>query len=188
MPANVFEKRIVTILVFFFIGVLVFSSLNIYSHLSFLGKEVLPLEDSPKVSLNAYVSGAVINPGVYQISPNTITMDVVTMAGGFDPGVDSDYVAQKLNLSKRVFNEDHIFIPFEKVSNIDSLPKGNTSSGLIGINTASVEELDTLPGIGPVTAEKIVAQRPYSSIEDLKNVSGIGDATFLKFKDLISID
>ena len=65
--------------------------------------------------------------------------------------------------------------------------QNSDSTECTNINSASMEELDALTGIGPSTAQKIIDGRPYQKIEDLLNVSGIGDATFAKFKDIICV-
>ncbi len=69
----------------------------------------------------------------------------------------------------------------------DDTSDGDSDESCVNINTASLEQLETLSGVGPAMAQKIVAGRPYSKIEDLLNVSGVGDSTFSKFKDKICI-
>src|SRR5690606_1866549 len=99
----------------------------------------------------------------------------------------------RINLAKKVKDEDKIYIPAigENISmEIDGIDSGN-SSGLININICSKEELDSLPGIGEVIAERIIEYRKtnkFTKIEEIRNVSGIGDSKFNDIKDLITVD
>lgn len=151
--------------------------------------------------VRVYVNGAVINPAVYALSADSIVQDAILAAGGFAPNANAAVV----NLAQPVVDGMQILVPEEgaaaaaaPIAPVLSLPgggsitlPGTSSEGLININTASVEELDELPGIGPSTAEKIVSYREsnglFASIDDIKNVSGIGDATFDDIKELITV-
>ncbi len=134
----------------------------------------------------AFISGAVAKPGVYEISDSTRIIDLIEMAGGTTEDADLESININLNLAKRVFNEDHIQIHFMgEISNNVSFIPSNTNNTLISINTASLEELQELPSIGPSTAQKIVEGRPYTSVDDLLNVSGIGDTTVDKIRSFV---
>jgi competence protein ComEA len=105
--------------------------------------------------------------------------------------------AQMLNLAAPLQDGQRLWVPFIVIE--DGQPQGGTpavtapdnSPGLVNINTADQAELESLPGIGPVTAQKIIAYREingaFATIEDIQLVSGIGPATFDKIKDLITI-
>ncbi len=148
-----------------------------------------------------HVAGAVVSPGVYAVSEGDRVQDAVEAAGGFASGAASDAV----NLARTVQDGEQIFIPTEEqvesgdyastLSSTDTSSStgsnGQSTSSLININTASVDELDTLPGIGPVTAQAIVDEREsngaFTSIEDIQRVSGIGEKKFEKIKDSICV-
>lgn len=133
-----------------------------------------------------YVSGAINTPGVYEIQEGMRIIDIIEIAGGFSSEADSTFIAEEINLSEYALDQQHIFIPFQQIE-IDYAPETNTNlSNQININTATATELETLPGVGPSTAEKIIGGRPYSSVDDLLQVSGIGDKTLSQFKNLIT--
>lgn len=148
-----------------------------------------------------YVSGAVNDPGVYVVEPGMIVEDVIRLAGGFTDEADRNLV----NLALRVRDELQVVVP--AVGEVVALPTapveaageevdGNaaatpTSPAIVNINTATLEELDTLPGIGPSTAQNILDYRtqngPFAQIEDIMNVSGIGEGRFNDIKALITV-
>ena len=146
-------------------------------------------------ALKVYVSGAVRNPGVYTLQQDDRLQDAVDAAGGFT----SEAATESVNLAMRVRDEAHYHIlrPGETpASSSASTPKDTASpqescGGLIGLNVASVELLETLPGIGPVRAAAIVSSRekqgPFESVEEVNRVSGIGPATYEKIRDLVSV-
>lgn len=156
------------------------------------------------------ISGAVSTPGVYCFAQGTSVIDAVKRANGFTQDAGFKYISMKMNLSSVMKDNSKVYIPFE--SDYDctllafSLPKGvvdivippqddnedediddTEENDCVSINNGTQAELETLDGVGPSTAQKIIAGRPYSKIEDLLNVSGIGEATFNKFKDSICL-
>lgn len=139
-----------------------------------------------------HVSGQVYNPGLVILKEGDRVIDAIELAGGLKKDADLD----KINLAKKLEDEDKIFIPRigENSVNLDinmtdSYFIGDgKSSRKVNINTSSKEELMTLPGIGDVLAERIIEYRennPFKDIEDIKNVSGIGEKKFQDLKDLI---
>lgn len=134
------------------------------------------------------VKGAVVNPGVYEMDSLTRVKDVITRAGGFVKDADQT----QLNLAGKITDEMVIYVPVVgEVSKIPQMGNLSESTELISINTADLTELQELPGIGPSKAEAIIQYREengaFTAIEDLQNISGIGEKTFEKLKDLISI-
>jgi competence protein ComEA len=129
-----------------------------------------------------YISGEVLKPGMYQVGKTTRLMDVIKMAGGFTAEADLQYVNTTANLAKIVADEEHIFIPSKSIG-----ATATSSSNRININSATIAQLDTLPGIGEATAQAIVRGRPYKNVDDLLKVSGIGEAKLAKIKDLITL-
>lgn len=171
---------------------------------------VCPEEEvvSTQCTIFVDISGALKTPGVYCFNPGDRVIDAVKKAGGFSKNVSLEYVSRSINLSKVLANNQKIYIPSkeellcelkpftlkeEEIIPTDTQeenPKNTTDTQeeeCININTANITKLDSLDGIGPSTAQKIIDSRPYNSVDDLLNVSGIGQATFDKFKDNICI-
>lgn len=137
------------------------------------------------------VSGCVINPGVYKMRSNQRVNDVIEMAGGLCEDAD----VSNINLSKKLFDEMkiHIIRLGEEVivSDIDNSDSNQDMNGKINLNTASLEELETLPGIGNTRALEIISYRentPFKNIEEIKNISGIGEKTYEKIKEKIIVN
>ena len=152
--------------------------------------------------LRVYINGAVGNPGVYQLQPGDRLADALKAAGGAAAGADLAAV----NLAQRVQDEGYYYIPREGETpppvaaspNLSNSPlssdfPGNSGAGdgLIDLNTATLEALTTLPGIGPARAQAIVAYReqngPFVSVEQVMEVSGIGPATYESIRDLVKV-
>lgn len=129
-------------------------------------------------NITIYITGEVLNPGVYELPPGSRVHDAVTRAGGLSSNADSDGI----NLAALLIDSSQIDIPSRLESN------GN---GKVNINTASVEELDLLPGIGPTAAKNIVEYRVENGLfvflEDIQKVTGIGPLTYERIKDLITL-
>jgi len=131
------------------------------------------------------IEGAVIRPGVYELSSDQRIQDLLVLGGGLSSSADRAYVAQNLNLAAKLTDGGKVYIP--QVGEVRSgIVDGANILAKVNINTASISELDTLPGIGPVTAQKIISNRPYQLPEDLKNKKVVNLATFEKIKDLIT--
>jgi competence protein ComEA len=149
--------------------------------------------------VKADISGAVKSPGVYELRSTATVSELIAKAGGYSASADQSYISRFVNLAKTVVNEDKIYIPSRNESHLlellaksinassQSTTPGDVPTGKVNLNSATEAELETLPGVGPSTAQKIIAGRPFSKIEDLMNVSGIGQITFDKLKDLISV-
>ena len=125
------------------------------------------------------LKGAIRLPNVYTVKEGTILYELINLAGGFDINADTSSV----NLALVLKENQMIQIPYKKLDNEMS------SSSLININTATKEELCTLPGIGSAKATNIINYRTnngyFITIEDLKKVSGIGEELFNKVKEYI---
>ena len=169
------------------------------------GKEIeIPetLDEEIPVSVVVYVCGAVVNPGVYELSEGSRIDDAVIAAGGFSEDADRTYV----NLAARLSDGSKLQIPTlsetsdealaKEINSFDTEDNGfkpgvSDGGGLININTASQTELATLPGIGEGIAGKIIKYRDengsFKSIEDIMKVSGIKDKLFSKIKDKITV-
>jgi len=152
-----------------------------------------PFTPTP-MPLRVYVSGAVEQAGVYELNPGSIVQDVVTAAGG--PAPDADL--ESINLARELQDQQHVYVPREGEPNPPPAVSGGASDeggvaagATVDINTATAAELETLPRVGPVTAQDIVEYReangPFETIEELQEVPGIGPATFAGFADMITV-
>lgn len=146
------------------------------------------IKEEPE-EIMVHISGQVYKPGLVKLEPGARVIDAVNAAGGLKKNADLD----KINLAKKLVDEEKIYIP-EIGENIEGdLLDYSTSADVgnkININTCTKEELLSLPGIGEVLAEKIIEYRektPFKKLEDLMNVSGIGEKKFESIKDMIVV-
>jgi competence protein ComEA len=170
------------------------------------GGQPVTLEPAPtKAPIVIQIMGAVVKPGVYSMPDGSRVEDAVNAAGGLLAEADSNSV----NLAVRLEDGQQINIPslggsgisetstptrapFTVVSTATSSTTATVAPrSLVNINTATVQQLDALPGIGPVTAQSIVTYRqqhgPFQHIEDIMNVPGIGPVTFDNIQNLITV-
>lgn len=155
------------------------------------------IEKYDKKMITVFISGEVNNPGVVTIDSEKRLSDAIDVLGGITESADLN----KINLAMKLKDESHYIIP--KLGEYNELHSGailenntqsstNIQSNLININNANAAQLDTLPGIGEVTANKIINHREenglFKSIEEIKKVNGIGDKKYEEIKNLISIE
>lgn len=140
--------------------------------------------------IQVYVSGAVYQPAVYELPPDCIVQDAILAAGGHTVEADLSHI----NLAQPLHDGEHVYVPVEGEAPTpvpDAPPTTPTPSGPININTASADELGWLPGIGPGLAQRIIDYReshgPFTSIEQIMNVSGIGSGKYEDIRDLIAV-
>lgn len=138
------------------------------------------------------VSGAVVTPGVYVLMGKPRLEDAIKAAEGFRADANRGYISKYINLAQELVDGTKIYIPFESEQGFtQSQPvvmgtQTRGSSKTVNLNTASQAELESLPGIGPVTASKIISNRPYKSSDDLMTKKIMGKSTFMKIKDVLS--
>lgn len=147
------------------------------------------LVDSQKM-ISIDVSGAVVTPGVYKLTDGSRIEEAVNAAGGFSPDSDKEYISKYINLAQKLVDGTKIYIPVvgESISAAQiGQVAGTNTSAKININTAAPSELESLTGVGPVTASKIISGRPYQRIEELIDKKIIGKAVFEKIKDSIVV-
>lgn len=139
--------------------------------------------------IKVHVTGAVKNAGVYELPPGSILKDALTAAGGTtdSAAMDKMNLAAKLNDGQQVVVGDAVTAAQPSTSSQPPI----TNNQLININTATLEQLQTLPKVGAVTAQRIIEYRTkngaFTRIEDLQKVSGIGDATYATLAPLITV-
>ncbi|MFH1536219.1 MAG: helix-hairpin-helix domain-containing protein [Patescibacteria group bacterium] len=137
------------------------------------------------------IEGAVSKPGVYNLPLNSRFQDALVASGGLAKDANRTWVEQNLNLAQPLKDGVKIYIP--KIGDDGQAGSSatvlNVSSSIdsISINSASEGELDNLPGIGPVTAQKIINNRPYNSIEDLLTKKVVGEKIFGQIRERITV-
>jgi competence protein ComEA len=153
--------------------------------------------------LIVHAAGAVVRPGVYRLPPGSRVADVIEAAGGLSPDADGD----RVNLAAPVADGERVYVLRRGEASVPSAPEGvapttgppGTGGGgegegtaeLVDLNTATAEQLDTLPGVGPATAEAILSYRtehgPFTSVDELLDVRGIGDAKLAELRDRVTV-
>lgn len=154
-------------------------------------KSVLTTQTSIKVD----VSGAVNTPGVYSLPSDARIEDLIKASEGFHASASAEYINKTLNLSQKLVDGQKIYIPFtgesytpqNGVAQVAGLTSTN-ASGKIGINTGSQSDLESLPGIGPATATKIINARPYQTLDELRTKKAVSKAVYDKIKDLVDLN
>lgn len=162
---------------------------------------VVDVQVDSKVTID--VGGEVIKPGVYTLDKDSRVNDALVMAGGLAVNADREWVEKNLNKAEKLVDGQKIFIPNQVESEkLKAMPAGrqveseeilgvSTDNKIIRINSATLEQLDTLSGVGPAIAQRIIDYRTknggFKNVEELKLVSGIGDKLFEKIKDDVAL-
>lgn len=157
-----------------------------------------PGSDSGRPELVVDVQGAVVQPGVFHLPGGSRVGDAIAAAGGYGPRVDAERAGRELNLAATLKDGDRVVVPSR-----DDPPAaaggGATgagagsdggSGGLVDLNSATASELDALPGIGPVTAQKIIdarEERPFASVDDLRDRKIVGASAFERLRELVTV-
>lgn len=160
-----------------------------------MNNESMFVEEGKSSSKNAseitvYINGAVKKPGVYKLPSSSRVDDLMRSCGGFADDADSS----KLNLAKKLKDEEHVHVDVKR-NNVQGpgtpVSSGMSSDGKVNLNRATKEELKTVPGIGDVTAQKILDYRDknngFTNVDELKKIDRIGEKTFDKIKDKFDI-
>ncbi len=185
-------------MIFFTVGIILLIIPLIIGYFNRSNKQSVVIEHSATESasigqntIKVDIEGAVEHPGVYELKKGDRTEDIVKKAGGFSREADHRWIIKNLNLAVKLIDGAKIYVPFlgESSSFVppNSLNSPMNPPSLINLNSVSQSDLESLPGIGPVTAEKIIAGRPYEKIEDLLNKKIVGKSVFEKIKEKISV-
>ena len=142
------------------------------------------------------VEGAVLRPGVHHVAAGSRVGDAINAAGGYSAQVDLAAASATLNLAAPLIDGAKVHVPVRGESAFSVAPGGGQSGGgggvggPINLNSATADELDTLPGIGPVTAAKIIAAReqaPFATLDELVSREVLGPATLEKIRALATV-
>lgn len=146
------------------------------------------------------IAGAVEKPGVYDVPTFSRLKDALVKAGGLSLNADRDFFSKHFNLARILKDEEKIYIPTRDevlqgymidrtTTTVKGIGTNNQAdqSKKININSASQNELESLPGVGEVTASKIIDNRPYGSLEELLEKKVVNKSTFEKIKELVTL-
>jgi competence protein ComEA len=141
------------------------------------------------------IVGAVVDPGVYRLPAGSRVGDLVAAAGGYGARVDTTRADRDLNQAAMLHDGDQVRVPSRDDPEVaaggsDAPASAGTGDGLVDLNRATAAELDALPGIGPVTIEKIVAAReeaPFTAVEDLRTRGLLGEKTFERIRESLVV-
>ena len=209
------KKYIFEIILLFVAIIITIISLIIYTSNNQINEkqdQTLKASLSPKIiNENIFIdaSGAVKKPNLYQVNYGARIKEVIDKAGGLSDDADVIFFNRNFNLARIVTDQEKIYVPSiaeinngifiqnqltldyvsPSTSNINIAPTTDTQTDnqLISLNFATIEELDQLPGIGQVTANKIITNRPYSTLEELLTKKVVNKNVFEKIKTLISL-
>ncbi len=168
------------------VGGIFASSLNKQKPKSFPKESLV----DPQKIISVDVSGAVKNPGVYQLKEGDRIEDSIKVSGGFAQNANEEYISKYLNMAQKLSDGSKVYVPFEgeQTSGAQTgVVSGVNAQAKMNINTASQSDIENLPGIGPVTASKIISSRPYQQIEELLNKKVVSKAVFEKIKDQVVV-
>jgi competence protein ComEA len=190
-------------ILFFLVGViLVGLGLFLFGNKQSLSSPKIEVLESATESLGenlevvVEVAGAVEKPGVYRLTKDARIEDALISAGGISADADRLWMEKSLNRAAKLIDGQKIYIPRKdeqisgvSASNLDGYQtiSSGQGSGLINVNIASTSQLESLWGIGPVTAQNIIEQRPYSSVEELLTKKILKSNVYERNKDKISV-
>jgi competence protein ComEA len=148
---------------------------------------------SGRLPLVVEVAGAVRHPGVYELEDGARVADAIQAAGGYSASVDAEAADRALNLAAPVRDGEEIRVPVRGETVVPAAGAASgvaPSGGLVNLNQATADQLDALPGIGTVTAAKIIAAReeqPFASVDELLARKVVGAATLEKLRALVTV-
>lgn len=202
---KIFKKYIVEIILMTIALIFTITSLLIFLKNNAETEDEINLPKQTNIQLNKIyvdVSGSVNKPDLYEAPSGTRLKEIIQKAGGLSDNADKNFFYRNFNLARVLNDQEKIYIPSvwevqaglftENQQTINFIQPNyneqiNNNSTLINVNEATIDELDSLPGIGKTIAQKIIDNRPYQSIEDLLNKKIVNKSTYEKIKSLISL-
>jgi competence protein ComEA len=162
------------------------------SDLAAAPKAVATASSAPVSEMLVDVQGAVRRPGLVRLPPGARVADAIAAAGGYSGKADLLAAASSINLAASLADGAQVFVPIAGVASAPgpSVPAGGPGGGLVNLNTAGPEELEALPGIGPVTVEKIMAaraQQPFTTLEELLEREVMNSGQLEDIRDLVTL-
>ena len=159
------------------------------------GEEVATVSATPATAvISVDVEGAVMTPGVYELVKDSRVQAALSAAGGLSAKADRGWVGKNVNLAGKLIDGAKVYIPTteETVEGVAVNDGGKQEAGTLGaqpvnINSATAAELDTLPGVGPATAGKIIGNRPYQAVEELVSKKVVSQRVFEGLREGISV-
>jgi competence protein ComEA len=133
------------------------------------------------------LTGAVQKPGVYELKSGSRINDLLILAGGLSAEASREWVSQNMNLAQKLTDGAKVYIPVKPETRNSQLANRQTANAKININTASASQLDTLWGIGPATAQKVISGRPYQAIEELLTRKIVKSNVWEAIRDKITV-
>lgn len=153
-----------------------------------------------RANIHVDLSGAVKNPGLYKAPNGSRLNSIIEMGGGLSDTADKQFFSRNFNLARIMNDQDKIYIPSEwelgngiimENGQLQNMSQPTSQTGLytafIDLNLATLEELDTLPGVGKITAQKIVDNRPFKALEELITKKIVSNNVFNNIKNLIGL-
>lgn len=142
------------------------------------------VEVKSKSKIFVDISGAVERPGVIEVDLGTRIGEIISLAGGFDEDVNKEWVEMNLNMAVKAVDGQKIYIPKKGAGEVS-----NQSRVVLGvsINSATMEALEGLDGVGAVTAKKIIENRPYSSVDELVSKKVLTQSLYEKIKNHVTL-
>lgn len=148
-----------------------------------------PIEEVSTSLITIDIGGAVNKPGVYELPTGSRIIDAVKISGGFSDKADQKFIDKNINKAQKLSDGIKIYFPSldeQQIASVTIVPTTG-SSGIVNINSASKQDLVNLSEIGEVTADKIIAARPFANLDELVSKKCISQSQLDKIKDKISI-
>ncbi|MFH0979761.1 MAG: helix-hairpin-helix domain-containing protein [Candidatus Roizmanbacteria bacterium] len=162
-----------------------------------------PVSQTNPTKIFVDISGSVNKPDLYEASNDTRLKEIIKKAGDLSGDADKSFFARNFNLARIVSDQEKIYIPsvwevnngyfvenqqtLNYISQTNNYSLVNNDSSLINLNSATIEQLDTLPGVGKITAQKIIDNRPFGALQELIDKKIVNKTVFENIKGLVVI-
>lgn len=156
------------------------------------GNEVMVVKEAESMTVMVDVQGAVLSPGVYELSQGSRIGEAIVEAGGLRDEADEEWIAKTINQAEVIKDGQKLYLPFvedakEESDGEDEIRVESQANGKVNVNQASIEELESLWGIGNARAKTIMEHRPYASLDELKEKASIPQNVIEANQDRLSV-